>query len=158
VAATMATSTAGVSEERGQITYTVTLSNVDNLPATGHSGLSFTLVDGTIIGIPAGQASGSYTVHVPAQDDSVIGGQAPITKRIQSVEGQGVFEAFETAGNTSVAVTDEPVDPENPETNPGDAVTVVLTATPSTGEDQGQITYTATLRNANGNVVTTANA
>ncbi|NIF19998.1 immunoglobulin-like domain-containing protein, partial [Pantoea sp. Cy-639] len=45
--------------EGGEITYTVTLSNGQNLPVTGHNGLTFTLSDGTKVTIPAGSASGT---------------------------------------------------------------------------------------------------
>ncbi|MBF8753551.1 immunoglobulin-like domain-containing protein, partial [Pseudomonas guariconensis] len=69
--------------EGGEITYTVTLSNGQKLPVTGHGGLVFKLTDGTEVTIPAGSASGSITVKAP--DDVFTGGQPTITNKLESV-------------------------------------------------------------------------
>src|SRR5690606_838009 len=120
VVATLTASPESLSEEGGQITYTVTLTNKDGLPVTGHQGLTFTLADGTKVEITAGQASGSQAVVVESTDDNVIGGQDAVTNSIESVSGADAFEDLVTAGETSVAITDEPIDPSNPGTNLGD--------------------------------------
>ncbi|WP_275694097.1 retention module-containing protein [Alcaligenes ammonioxydans] len=158
VIATLTATPDSITEEGGAITYTVTLTNKDGLSVKEHSGLTITLADGTIIEIAAGQASGSQVVDVPANDDNVIGGQDAITNSIDKIAGGEVFEQLTPAGQTSVGVTDEPVDPENPGQPVGDKVTVVLGATEETSEDGGKVVYTAKLVDADGNAVTTNNA
>ncbi|MDN4499745.1 retention module-containing protein, partial [Pseudomonas mosselii] len=69
--------------EGGQITYTVTLTNAQGLPVNGHNGLTFTLTDGTKVTIPAGSASGTFTITAP--DDVFVGGQPSIVNKIESV-------------------------------------------------------------------------
>ncbi|MBJ9978529.1 hypothetical protein IAE34_24180, partial [Pseudomonas sp. S30] len=59
--------------EGGQITYTVTLTNGQGLDVTGHQGLTFTLSDGTKVTVPAGSASGTFTIQAP--NDVYVGGQ-----------------------------------------------------------------------------------
>ncbi|MGE8516302.1 MAG: retention module-containing protein, partial [Alcaligenes nematophilus] len=158
VIATLTATPDSITEEGGAITYTVTLTNKDGLSVKEHGGLTITLADGTVIEIAAGQASGSQVVDVPAKDDNVIGGQDTITNSIDTIAGGEVFEQLTPAGQTSVGVTDEPVDPENPGQPVGDKVTVVLSATEETSEDGGKIVYTAKLVDADGKDVTTNNA
>ncbi|MFV3329273.1 immunoglobulin-like domain-containing protein, partial [Pseudomonas sp. NY15372] len=82
VTATLSVDKSSVAEG-GEITYTVTLSNGQKLPVTGHGGLVFKLTDGTEVTIPAGSASGSVTVKAP--DDVFTGGQPTITNKLESV-------------------------------------------------------------------------
>ncbi|WP_252092553.1 immunoglobulin-like domain-containing protein, partial [Pseudomonas sp. MWU13-3659] len=76
--------------EGGQVTYTVTLTNAQGLSVTGHNGLTFTLSDGTKVSIPAGSASGTFTIT--AKDDVYVGGQPSIVNKIESVAGGDNFE------------------------------------------------------------------
>ncbi|MCE0918347.1 immunoglobulin-like domain-containing protein, partial [Pseudomonas sp. NMI760_13] len=76
VVATLSADKSTVSEG-GQITYTVTLTNAQGLSVTGHNGLTFTLTDGTKVTIPAGSASGTFTINAP--DDVFVGGQPTIS-------------------------------------------------------------------------------
>ncbi|MBF8695169.1 immunoglobulin-like domain-containing protein, partial [Pseudomonas fulva] len=49
--------------EGGKITYTVTLVSEDNnLPVTGHGGVTVTLTGGTQVFIAAGSASGTVSI------------------------------------------------------------------------------------------------
>ncbi|MEB3903093.1 hypothetical protein ODI84_23325, partial [Pseudomonas putida] len=120
--------------EGGEITYTVTLSNGQKLPVTGHNGLEFTLSDGTKVSIPAGSASGSITVKAP--DDVFTGGQPTITNKLESVEGGDKFEKL-TLGENSVStdITDEPGSGTNTG-NEGDKFEVTIVSKGDVTEDQ----------------------
>ncbi|NIF19946.1 type I secretion C-terminal target domain-containing protein, partial [Pantoea sp. Cy-639] len=121
--------------EGGQITYTVTLSNGQNLPVTGHNGLTFTLSDGTKITIPAGSASGTATITAP--DDVFVGGQPTITNKLESVTGDDNFEKL-TLGKDQVKteVTDEPGSGTPGTDNQGDKVSVTILGNGPVTEDQ----------------------
>ncbi|HGY9628147.1 TPA: immunoglobulin-like domain-containing protein, partial [Pseudomonas putida] len=120
--------------EGGEITYTVTLSNGQKLPVTGHNGLEFTLSDGAKVSIPAGSASGSITVKAP--DDVFTGGQPTITNKLESVEGGDKFEKL-TLGENSVStdITDEPGSGTNTG-NEGDKFEVTIVSKGDVTEDQ----------------------
>ncbi|WP_338394823.1 immunoglobulin-like domain-containing protein, partial [Pseudomonas mosselii] len=111
--------------EGGQITYTVTLTNAQGLPVNGHNGLTFTLTDGTKVTIPAGSASGTFTITAP--DDVFVGGQPTITNKLESVTGADNFEKL-TLGQDEVktSVTDEPGTGTPGTDNQGDKVTVTI--------------------------------
>ncbi|ORL60432.1 immunoglobulin-like domain-containing protein, partial [Pseudomonas putida] len=120
--------------EGGQVTYTVTLSNGQNLPVNAHGGLVFTLTDGTKVSIPAGSASGSITVKAP--DDVFTGGQPTITNKLESVEGGEKFEKL-TLDDQSVSteITDEPGSGTNTG-NEGDKFEVTIVSKGDVTEDQ----------------------
>ncbi|MCG8292703.1 retention module-containing protein, partial [Pseudomonas entomophila] len=106
VVATLTADKSTVSEG-GQVTYTVTLTNAQGLSVTGHNGLTFTLSDGTKVSIPAGSASGTFTIT--AKDDVYVGGQPSIVNKIESVTGADNFEKLTLGDNTvTTTVTDEP--------------------------------------------------
>ncbi|WP_372241268.1 immunoglobulin-like domain-containing protein, partial [Pseudomonas sp. F16(2018)] len=121
--------------EGGQITYTVTLTNAQGLPVNGHNGLTFTLTDGTKVTIPAGSASGTFTIT--AADDVFVGGQPNIVNKIESVAGGDHFEKL-TLGDNSVTttVTDEPGTGTPGTDNQGDKVTVTIVGKGDVTEDQ----------------------
>ncbi|UVM16588.1 type I secretion C-terminal target domain-containing protein [Pseudomonas sp. B21-023] len=121
--------------EGGQITYTVTLTNAQGLPVSGHNGLTFTLTDGTKVTIPAGSASGTFTITAP--DDVFVGGQPSIVNKIESVAGGDNFEKL-TLGDNSVTttVTDEPGTGTPGTDNQGDKVTVTIVGKGDVTEDQ----------------------
>ncbi|MCO7543126.1 immunoglobulin-like domain-containing protein, partial [Pseudomonas sp. VA159-2] len=124
VVATLSADKATVTEG-GQITYTVTLTNAQGLAVTGHNGLTFTLSDGTKVSIPAGSASGSFTITAP--DDVFIGGQATISNKLTGVTGADNFEKL-TLGKDEVktGVTDEPGSGTPGTGNQGDKVSVTI--------------------------------
>ncbi|MBF8724441.1 immunoglobulin-like domain-containing protein, partial [Pseudomonas guariconensis] len=126
--------------EGGEITYTVTLSNGQKLPVTGHGGLVFKLTDGTEVTIPAGSASGSITVKAP--DDVFTGGQPTITNKLESVEGGDKFEKL-TLDDQSVStkITDEPGSGTPGTGNEGDKFEVTIVSKGDVTEDQ-QPTFT----------------
>ncbi|MDF0733695.1 type I secretion C-terminal target domain-containing protein, partial [Pseudomonas entomophila] len=131
--------------EGGQLTYTVTLSNAQGLAVTGHTGLTFTLSDGTKVTIPAGSASG--TVTVTAQDDVYVGGQASIANKLESISGGDNFEKLTLGSNTlTTTVTDEP-------SGQGDLTTVGISGDASVTEG-GTASYTLTLSNPSKSEVT----
>ncbi|MFM5585370.1 immunoglobulin-like domain-containing protein, partial [Aeromonas veronii] len=106
VVATLSADKSTVSEG-GEVTYTVTLTNKDGLPVSGHKGLSFTLSNGQSITIAAGQTSGS--VKLTAGDDVYSGGQKDLNVKLTGVSGGDDFEKL-TLGKETVTttVTDEP--------------------------------------------------
>ncbi|MCU9532842.1 adhesin, partial [Pseudomonas mosselii] len=121
--------------EGGQITYTVTLTNVQGLPVNGHNGLTFTLTDGTKVTIPAGSASGTFTITAP--DDVFVGGQPSIVNKIESVAGGDNFEKLTLGDNTvTTTVTDEPGTGTPGTDNQGDKVTVTIIGKGDVTEDQ----------------------
>ncbi|WP_313651539.1 retention module-containing protein, partial [Pseudomonas soli] len=121
--------------EGGQITYTVTLTNAQGLSVTGHNGLTFTLTDGTKVTIPAGSASGTFTITAP--DDVFVGGQPSIVNKIESVAGGDNFEKLTLGDNTvTTTVTDEPGTGTPGTDNQGDKVTVTIVGKGDVTEDQ----------------------
>ncbi|MDH0046646.1 retention module-containing protein, partial [Pseudomonas juntendi] len=96
--------------EGGQITYTVTLVSADpSLPVTNHKGLTFTLTDGTIVTVKAGESVGTTTVTAP--DNVYVNDPVTITQGLTKVEGAGAdqFEQLNLGKDTvSTVVTDEP--------------------------------------------------
>jgi hypothetical protein len=145
------TATESTSEDGGVIRYTATIEDADGNPVATNKGVTVELENGETITIPAGQSSGYVDVDVD-QDDVYLGND-DITTAIEVVTEtdagtQGAFEdlTFSDA-DVSTEITDD-----------NDAVIVKLTATESTSEDGGLITYKASLVDANGNPVTTNNA
>ena len=132
------TATASTGEDGGSVTYTVTLSSATGLPVTGHNGVSFTLANGETVTIAAGALSG--TVSTPINRDDVFKESDVISNAIVAKSGDTEFEKLDF--NPAVVTTNIVDD--------SDEVTATLTATASTGEDGGSITYTVTLSNATG--------
>jgi len=131
--------------EGGQVTYTVTLTNAQGLSVTGHNGLVFTLSDGTKVTVPAGSATGTFTIT--AKDDVYVGGQAPIVNKIESVTGGDNFEKLTLGSNTvTTTVTDEP-------SGQGDLTTVGISGDTSVTEGD-TAHYTLTLTNPSKTEVT----
>ncbi|MCO7521875.1 type I secretion C-terminal target domain-containing protein [Pseudomonas sp. 1] len=144
VVATLSADKATVTEG-GQITYTVTLSNAQGLSVTGHNGLTFTLTDGTKVTIPAGSASGTFTIT--AKDDPYLGGQPNIVNKIESVIGGDNFEKLSLGSNTvTTTVTDEPA-------GQGDLTTVGISGDTSVVEGD-TAHYNLTLSNPSKSEVT----
>ncbi|MDH0647106.1 retention module-containing protein, partial [Pseudomonas sp. GD03867] len=134
VVATLSADKTTVSEG-GQITYTVTLTNAQGLAVNGHNGLTFTLTDGTKVTIPAGSASGTFTITAP--DDVFVGGQPSIVNKIESVVGDDNFEKLTLGNNTiTTTVTDEPGTGTPGTDNEGDKVTVTIVGKGGVTEDQ----------------------
>ncbi|MFK3941397.1 immunoglobulin-like domain-containing protein [Pseudomonas monteilii] len=134
--------------EGGQVTYTVTLTNAQGLPVSGHNGLTFTLTDGTVVKVPAGSTTGTATIV--AKDDVYTGGQADIVNKLVSVSGGDNFEKLTLGGETrTTTVTDEPGTPGNPggtgTSNGGDLVTVGITADQTSVNENQPATFTVTL-------------
>ncbi|WP_436977043.1 immunoglobulin-like domain-containing protein, partial [Pseudomonas alabamensis] len=134
--------------EGGQVTYTVTLTNAQGLPVSGHNGLTFTLTDGTVVKVPAGSTSGTATIVV--KDDAYVGGQADIVNKLTSVSGGDNFEKLTLGDETrTTTVTDEPGTPGNPGTpggnNGGDLLTVGITADQSSVAENQPATFTVTI-------------
>uniref|UniRef100_UPI002075565F retention module-containing protein n=1 Tax=Pseudomonas sp. MWU13-3659 TaxID=2986964 RepID=UPI002075565F len=126
--------------EGGQVTYTVTLTNAQGLPVTGHNGLTFTLSDGTKVSIPAGNASGTFTIT--AKDDVYVGGQPSIVNKLESVSGADNFEKLTLGDNTiTTTVTDEPGTGTPGTGNEGDKVSVTIVSNGDVNEAQ-QPTFT----------------
>ncbi|MDF9621123.1 adhesin, partial [Pseudomonas entomophila] len=126
--------------EGGQVTYTVTLTNAQGLSVTGHNGLTFTLSDGTKVSIPAGSASGTFTIT--AKDDVYVGGQPSIVNKIESVTGADNFEKLTLGDNTiTTTVTDEPGTGTPGTGNEGDKVAVTIVSNGDVNEAQ-QPTFT----------------
>ncbi|WP_123414807.1 retention module-containing protein, partial [Pseudomonas brassicacearum] len=123
--------------EGGQITYTATLTNPAQTPVT------VTLSNGSVITIAAGQTTGTVAVDTPAND--VYNNGSTVSTTITGATG-GNFENL--VPNTAPAVTTI--------TDSIDTTTVTLTATPTVNEN-GTITYTATLTGADGKPVTAQN-
>ncbi|SMA50477.1 hypothetical protein EHSB41UT_04288 [Parendozoicomonas haliclonae] len=133
------TATPTTSEDGGSITYTATLSNVDGLPIANHNGLTVTLDNQQQITIQAGATSGTVDLAIDRDDVWVENGDT-VSNSITGVTGGSEFESLTFSPDEVVtAITDDT-----------DIVTVTLTATPTTSEDGGSITYTATLTNADG--------
>ncbi|WP_236170197.1 retention module-containing protein, partial [Pseudomonas parasichuanensis] len=134
VVATLSADKTTVSEG-GQVTYTVTLTNAQGLSVTGHNGLTFTLTDGTKVTVPAGSASGTFTIT--AKDDVFVGGQPNIVNKIESVAGGDNFEKLTLGDNTvTTSVTDEPGTGTPGAGNEGDKVSVTIVSNGNVTEDQ----------------------
>ncbi|WP_223463953.1 retention module-containing protein, partial [Pseudomonas sp. A-R-26] len=123
--------------EGGQITYTATLSNPAGTPMT------VTLSNGSVITIEAGQTSGSVNVPTPAND--VYANGSTVSTTITGTTG-GNFENLVPSKEPAVTSITDSID----------TTTVTLSATPSVDEN-GTITYTATLTDKNGAPVTAQN-
>ncbi|UJW25368.1 type I secretion C-terminal target domain-containing protein [Pseudomonas juntendi] len=137
--------------EGGQITYTVTLVSADpSLPVTNHKGLTFTLTDGTIVTVKAGESVGTTTVTAP--DNVYVNDPVTITQGLTKVEGAGAdqFEQLNLGKDTvSTVVTDEPGTPGNPGgNNEGDLVKVTIAADQLSVNEATEPTFTVTLNKA----------
>ncbi|WP_339232097.1 retention module-containing protein [Pseudomonas sp. FSL L8-0168] len=136
-----ATNTVG---EGGNIVYTASLVDKNGAPVTNITNpLTVTLDNGKTITIGVNQSSGSITTVAP---NDVYKGDQTVTTAIKGVTGGEHFENL-VPGTTAVntTVTDTP--------GTDNTTTVTLTA-PSTVNEGGQITYTATLSNKAGTDVT----
>ncbi len=120
--------------EGGQITYTAT---VNNAPETD---LVLTLSNGASITIAAGQTSGTVTVDAPSDD--VFVDAETLTVGIDSAQG-GNFENLDTSDTASTLVNDTT-----------DTVFAQISVDKTSVAEGGEITYTVTLVDANGNPVT----
>nr|WP_310649719.1 immunoglobulin-like domain-containing protein [Pseudomonas juntendi] len=137
--------------EGGQITYTVTLVSADpSLPVTNHKGLTFTLTDGTVVTVKAGESVGTTTVTAP--DNVYVNDPVTITQGLTKVEGAGAdqFEQLNLGKDTvSTVVTDEPGTPGNPGgNNEGDLVKVSIVADQVSVNEATEPTFTVTLNKA----------
>ena len=104
VVATLTTSTTEIDETGGTITYTVTLTNVDNLDVTVHDGVSFTLADGTVVNIAAGQASGSTDATILDGDIDDNTGSISNSLVTAGISGGSEFELITATGSTNVDI------------------------------------------------------
>ncbi|WP_412523468.1 immunoglobulin-like domain-containing protein, partial [Shewanella chilikensis] len=120
--------------EGGSITYTAT---VNNAPETD---LVLTLSNGASITIAAGQTEGSVTVAAPTDD--VFVDAETLTVSIDNAQG-GNFENLDTSDTASTLVNDTT-----------DTVFAQISVDKSSVTEGGEITYTVTLVDANGNPVT----
>ena len=120
--------------EGGSITYTAT---VNNAPETD---LVLTLSNGASITIAAGQTSGTVTVDAPSDD--VFVDAETLTVGIDSAQG-GNFENLDTSDTASTLVNDTT-----------DTVFAQISVDKTSVAEGGEITYTVTLVDANGNPVT----
>ncbi|MBO2676809.1 retention module-containing protein, partial [Shewanella algae] len=120
--------------EGGQITYSAT---VNNAPETD---LVLTLSNGASITIAAGQTEGTVTVDAPSDD--VFVDAETLTVGIDSAQG-GNFENLDTSDTASTLVNDTT-----------DTVFAQISVDKSSVAEGGEITYTVTLVDANGNPVT----
>ncbi|AZF56041.1 LapA family giant adhesin [Pseudomonas sp. R11-23-07] len=130
--------------EGGNIVYTASLVDKNGTPVNNITNpLTVTLDNGQSITIGVNQTSGSVSVVAP---DDVYKGDQTVTAAIKDVTGGEHFENL-VPGTAPVntTVTDTP--------GTADTTTVTLTA-PSTVNEGGQITYTATLSNKAGSDVT----
>jgi hypothetical protein len=105
VTATLTTSSAGISEFGGSVTYTVTLTS-GLTPFTPKTDLVLTLANGEHVTIFAGQPSGSVTTNYT---DAQITNQTSIADSITGVfSGGSEYEQLLTTGTTSVPVVYAP--------------------------------------------------
>lgn len=145
------TATESTGEDGGLITYTAEIQDAEGNPVNTQTGVTVELDNGEMIVIAANTSSNS--IDVPVGRDDVYLEDDSITAAIEDVTetDAGEENAFEDLQFNGDDVTTEITDDQ-------DAVIVKLTATESTGEDGGSITYTASLEDAEGNTVTTNNA
>ncbi|MFL9011327.1 large adhesive protein, partial [Pseudomonas sp. QLc11A] len=130
-------------DENGTITYTATLTDAQGKPVTAQNGpVTVTLDSGKVITIAEGQSSGSLPVSM---GNDVYQGPTTVTESIKDAVG-GNLELV-SPNTTPVTTTVNDVN---------DTTTVTLSATPSVDEN-GTITYTATLTDKNGAPVTAQN-
>ncbi|WP_223551173.1 LapA family giant adhesin, partial [Pseudomonas sp. A-B-19] len=130
-------------DEHGTITYTATLTDKNGAPVTAQNGpVTVTLDSGKVITIAEGQSAGSLPVTV---GNDVYQGPTTVTESIKSADG-GNLEAIDPI-KTPVSTT---------VTDVNDTTTVTLSATPSVDEN-GTITYTATLTDPQGQPVIAQN-
>ncbi|WP_339533394.1 immunoglobulin-like domain-containing protein, partial [Pseudomonas mucidolens] len=136
-----ATNTVG---EGGQIVYTASLVDKNGAPVTNITNpLTVTLGNGETITIGVNQSSGTVSVLAP---NDVYAGDQTVTTAITKVTGGEHFENLVPGTDTvTTTVTDTP--------GTDDTTTVTLSA-PSSVNEGGQITYTATLSNKAGSDVT----
>jgi surface adhesion protein len=131
-------------DENGTITYTATLTDAKGALVTAHDApVTVTLDSGKTITIAVGQSSGTLLVTA---DNDVYKGPTTVTEGIKSAAGGNLELIAPNADKVSTSVNDV-----------NDATTVKLTATPSVNEN-GTITYTATLTDAKGALVTAHDA
>ncbi|EJM49251.1 immunoglobulin-like domain-containing protein, partial [Pseudomonas sp. GM48] len=129
--------------EGGPITYTATITDAQgNLVKVTGSDVVVTLANGETITIPVGQSGASINVNAP---NDAYNGAEPIKTSITGTTGGD----FENLGSNKTPV-------ETTVTDKVDTTTVTLSATPSVDEN-GTITYTATLTDAQGQAVTAHN-
>ncbi|WP_445571046.1 retention module-containing protein [Pseudomonas sp. E102] len=129
--------------ENGTITYTATLTGADGKPVTAQNGpVTVTLDSGKTITIAAGASSGFLDVAV---GNDVYQGPTTVTESIASASGGNLEAIAPNATPVSTVVSDV-----------NDTTTVTLTANPTVNEN-GTITYTATLTGADGKPVTAQN-
>uniref|UniRef100_UPI0013C45F59 retention module-containing protein n=1 Tax=Shewanella algidipiscicola TaxID=614070 RepID=UPI0013C45F59 len=121
-------------DEGGDITYTAT---VNNAPQTD---LVLTLSNGATITIAAGQTSGTVTVEAPSDD--VFVDSETLVVGIDSAQG-GNFEDLDTSNTVSTLVNDTT-----------DTVFAQISVDTTSVNEGGEITYTVSLVDANGNPVT----
>ncbi|MCT7584149.1 hypothetical protein N5U55_08515, partial [Aliarcobacter butzleri] len=126
-------------DEGKDITITAT---VDNAPQTD---LIIRLNNGEEITIKAGETTGSTTFTNPNTEDVYLDNSTE-TYTIVGTDG-GNYKDLDTTDSSTVTIVDTE-----------DTTTVVLSATASTSEDGGSITYTAKLVDAKGNEVTAKEA
>ncbi|MFR0673964.1 immunoglobulin-like domain-containing protein, partial [Enterobacterales bacterium AW_CKDN230030176-1A_HGKHYDSX7] len=121
--------------EGNTFNYTVTLTNAQGLPVSGHNGLTFTLSDGTKVFLAAGSASG--TTQVTAPDDVFIGGHATIVNKLVTVAGGDIFEKLTMSQDeVFTSVKDEPGSGTTGSTNQGDKVSVTIVSNGDVTEAQ----------------------
>ena len=143
--------TQSTSEDGGSITYTASLVDAAGKPVTTNNAITVTLANGEVITIAAGSASGVSDPVAVDRDDVFLEADS-ISNHIESISEAnagttGALEHLEfDATPVQTTITDD-----------ADTVTVQLTATTSTTEDGGSITYTASLVDAAGKPVTTHN-
>ncbi|RON15409.1 large adhesive protein [Pseudomonas brassicacearum] len=131
-------------DENGTITYTATLTDAKGALVTAHDApVTVTLDSGKTITIAVGQSSG--TLAVSAGND-VYKGPTTVTEGIKSAAGGNLELISPNTDKVTTSVNDV-----------NDATTVKLTATPSVNEN-GTITYTATITDKNGALVTAHDA
>ncbi|WP_447767530.1 LapA family giant adhesin [Pseudomonas kilonensis] len=129
--------------ENGTITYTATLTDANGNPVTAQNGpVTVTLDSGKTITIAAGASSGVLDVAV---GNDVYQGPTTISESISTATGGNLEAIAPNIAPVSTIVSDV-----------NDTTSVTLTATPTVNEN-GTITYTATLTDANGNPVTAQN-
>ncbi|WP_460080817.1 retention module-containing protein [Pseudomonas sp. H3_H05] len=129
--------------ENGTITYTATLTGADGKPVTAQNGpVTVTLDSGKTITIAAGASSGVLDVAV---GNDVYQGPTTVTESIKDASGGNLEAIAPNTAPVSTVVSDV-----------NDTTTVTLTANPTVNEN-GTITYTATLTDADGKPVTAQN-
>ncbi|TBU94604.1 retention module-containing protein, partial [Stutzerimonas kirkiae] len=136
-------STTDVTEDDAGVTFKFQLSNP---PQAGTPATLSVDVGGTAYTVVV-DASGYGELFIATQDSDVYVDPSSLTATVTAIDG-GNFEATDVTGATATAQISDTID----------SVTVKLTATASTSEDGGSITYTASLVDANNNPVTTNNA